>query len=362
MKWSDVGVSAALAVTMAVSISAGLEESSRDPDFFAYALGVAVALVLPLRRRWPLGAVAATIAVLMVYYSLDYPAFPPALPLAAASYYAALAGRLIPAAALVGVFVAFGTYFRVVEEGTSLEEVLGSTTLPDAALLAAVLLLGDSIRSRRAWAEEVRERMQRDIERRLEDQRLRIARELHDVMAHTITGVSVQASVAADVIDDDPEQAKTALEAIRSQSGEALSELRAAVGLLRAGEAPRDPAPGLDELDGLVARTGLDVELDVTGEPRALPKAIELTAYRIVQESLTNVVRHARASSARVQLSYGQAGLDVEVTDDGVAANGSEPGFGLAGMRERAEAVGGTLEAGRAPGGGFRVHAHLPTR
>lgn len=363
MKRVDLALSAALALVMTLTIAAASEADSREPDALAYAIGLTVALVLPLRRRWPIGTIAATIAVLMSYYSLGYPAFLPALPLAPAAYFAARAGRALPASALLGGFVVFSTLYQTVGEGNSLSSVLGASTLQDAAMLGVVLLLGETVRSRRAWSEEVRERLRVEADRRLEEQRLGIARELHDVMAHTITAVSVQASVAADVIDDDPAEAKTALRAIRSQSAQALSELRAAVGVLRAGDAPRAPAPGLDALGGLVAMTsgaGVAVDVTVDGEARALPAAIELTAYRIVQESLTNVVRHARATAARVVLRYAPEALVVEVTDDGTADAGA-PGFGLAGMRERAAAVGGTLDAGGAPGGGFRVHAHLPT-
>jgi signal transduction histidine kinase len=358
----DVGIAAALAVAMTLSIAAAPEPSSREPDLFAYLIGVSVGAIVLLHRRWPLGAVAATVGALMVYYSSDYPAFPPALALAPTAFFAALGGRGVQAGMLAGGFLALGTGWQTIGEGTSLTSVLGSTTLADAALVAAVLLLGDTVRSRRAHAEEVRARERAEADRRLEEERLRIARDLHDVLGHTIVGVSVQASVAADVIDEDPGEAKAALEAIRAQSAEALAELRAAVGLLRA-DAPRAPMPGLEALDGLIAVSrgaGVDVAVAVEGAERPLPRAVELTAYRIVQESLTNVIRHARASTARVAVRYVRDGLEIEVTDDGRGAH--EPsGHGLTGMRERAAAIGGTLVAGRAPGGGFRVHSHLPT-
>jgi signal transduction histidine kinase len=358
----DAAIAAALAVAMTLSISAAPEPSSRDPDLFAYLVGVAVGAMVLLHRRWPLGAVFATVGALMVYYSSDYPAFPPALALAPTAFFAALAGRAVQAGMVVGGFLLFGTGWQTIGEGSSLTSVLGSTTLADATLLAAVLLLGETIRSRRAHAEEVRARERAEADRRLEEERLRIARDLHDVLGHTIVGVSVQASVAVDVIDEDPGEAKAALGAIREQSAEALAELRAAVGLLRA-DAPRAPVPGLAALEGLVAVTrgaGVDIDVAVEGDARPLPRAVELTAYRIVQESLTNVIRHARASTARVAVRYARDALEIEVTDDGRGAD-APAGHGLTGMRERAAAVGGTFVAGRAPGGGFRVHTHLPT-
>ena len=362
--WGDAAVSAGLAVTVALSISSATEVASREPDALAYAIGLLAAVVLPLRRRWPVGAIAAPLAVLMAYYSFQYPAFPPALVLAPSAYFAALAGRLLPASALLGTFSVFTLGWQTLGEDSSLASVLGTSTLPDAALVAVVLLLGETIRTRRAWAEEVRERLRMEADHRLEEERLRIARELHDVMAHTITTVTVQANVARDVIDDDPAEAKHALTVIHDHTAQALAELRAAVGVLRAGDAPRSPAPGLDDLGGLVATAsgaGVRVDVAIDGEARTLPRAIELTAYRIVQESLTNVVRHARATAARVVLRYGPGALEVEVTDDGATTSANGRGFGLAGMHERAAAVGGTCDAGRAPDGGFRVHAHLPT-
>jgi signal transduction histidine kinase len=377
----NIGLVAAVATAMTLTISVAEEAgATRSADPLAYAIGLGVAALLLARRRYPLGVVAATVALLMAYYSLNYPAFSPAVPLAAAAYFAALHGRLGGAAAVLGGFMAFASIYQTFDEDDSLFTVLGTHVLGELALLAAVLLLGEAVRTRRALAAEVRARLaradadrEREAERRVQEERLRIARELHDVMAHTIAGIGVQAGVAGDVIDDAPEQAKSSLAAIRGQTRDAMAELRAAVGLLRDGgpDAPRAPAPGLHALDGLVGtagRGGLDVEVSVAGDVRPLPAAVDLTAYRIVQESLTNVVRHAHASVARVAVRYEPDAVVVEVADDGrgTAAvngrNGAGAGYGLVGMRERAVAVGGTLDAGPAPGGGFRVAARLPIR
>jgi signal transduction histidine kinase len=205
------------------------------------------------------------------------------------------------------------------------------------------------------------------------DERLRIARELHDVMGHTIAAITVQAGLAVDVLDDSPEQARRALAAIRAASREAMAEIKATVGVLRAdggGAAPLSPAPGLDQIRELVSATkstGLSVEVVRIGEPRPLPAAVDTTAYRIVQESLTNVVRHAGATHASVRIRYEPAALGIEVADDGIGGKGSlDPGpaerrgYGIVGMTERASTLGGWLRAGPGPGGGFLVEARLP--
>jgi signal transduction histidine kinase len=250
-----------------------------------------------------------------------------------------------------------------------------------------VLTVAEVVRSRR---DTIRQRVRAEEEERqrlLGEQRLGLAQELHDVLAHHISLINVQAGVALHLIDDEPDRARPALAEIKAASREALRELRGALDILRRGaEAPRAPAPRLDELDRLVATvaaSGLDVTLDDGRRPAGLPEAVELAAYRIVQEALTNVSRHAAARSARVSLRYGDE-VTVEVVDDGVGCAGGgdgdgagdgggagggagdgvvgapDAGNGIAGMRERAESLGGALDAGPVPGGGFRVVAHLP--
>jgi signal transduction histidine kinase len=349
---TDLAVVAAVAAAMTLTIAVAQEEdATREPDAFAYLLGAVVAALLLLRRRQPVLMMIGSAGLLMIYFGLGYPAFSAAVPLAAAAYFTALAGHVRAAAAVVGGILLIGAAWQTVGEGKSLFAVLGMQTLTEAALMAAVLMLAVTVRSRRAWAEEVQGRVQRE-------ERLRIAREVHDVMAHTIAAMNVQASVGADVIDDDPEQAKAALRTIRDHGRAAIAELKATVGVLRDA-----PAPGLAGLDAL-ARTagdaGLAVDVSVSGRPRPLRDAVDLAAYRIVQESLTNVIRHAGASRASVRVRYEVAAVVVEVEDDGRGGGANGAGHGLAGMRERAAALGGELLAGPAPDGGFRVHAELP--
>ncbi|MEV0169607.1 histidine kinase [Streptomyces sp. NPDC050803] len=238
---------------------------------------------------------------------------------------------------------------------------------------------GDAIRSRRAFVDAIRERAERaertreeEARRRVAEERLRIARDLHDVVAHHIALVNVQAGVAAHVMDKRPDQAKEALAHVREASRSALNELRATVGLLRQSgdpEAPTEPAPGLDRLDELVGTfrsAGLQVEVARTDQGTTLPAAVDLAAYRVIQEALTNVQKHAGAE-AKAEVSVVRVGPNVEIT---VLDNGSRDedapvsggGHGLLGMRERVTALRGTLTTGPRYGGGFRVHAILPVK
>ncbi|MFB7600653.1 sensor histidine kinase [Streptomyces sp. NPDC056160] len=239
---------------------------------------------------------------------------------------------------------------------------------------------GDAVRSRRAFVRAIRERAERaertreeEARRRVVEERLRIARDLHDVVAHHIALVNVQAGVAAHVMDKRPDQAKEALAHVREAGRSALDELRATVGLLRQSddpEAPTEPAPGLDRLDDLVGtfrNAGLHVEVARADGGTALPAAVDLAAFRIVQEALTNVQKHA-GGRARAEVSVVRVGPNLEVTvlDDGAGADDvphvGGGGHGLLGMRERVTAVRGTLTTGPRYGGGFRVHAILPVK
>jgi signal transduction histidine kinase len=244
---------------------------------------------------------------------------------------------------------------------------LFSVVVRNTALCLLAIAAGDVVRSRREAITRLAEQQEEHAQRRLGEERLRIAREVHDVVAHAMVAINVQAGVAAHRLDKDPEQARSALRAIKQTSGEALSDLRATLGVLRGedAEAPLGPTAGLgdlDELAGGLRAAGVEVQLDV-GDVAGLPGAVHAAGYRIVQEALTNVLRHAGASRVRVQVARDGGSVRVEVADDGSGAAGNGAGGtgnGVAGMRERAAALGGTLEAGPAPRGGWRVAAELP--
>jgi signal transduction histidine kinase len=369
----DAGLALLVAVANVVAVAVASEPESRPPDALAYGLAVVVGAVLLARRRWPLAVLIASAAILLLYYSLQYPGIPPAVALAAALYTAVTAGYLRWGVLVSTFFVAAGLFVVVIRKHEPPLLTLAQMA-QQAALLAVVLLLGEVVRNRRRYMEEVRERLrraevdrEREAVRQVAEERLRIARELHDVMAHTITAISVQAGLAMDVLDDSPAQARAALDAIRAASREAMAEIRATVGLLRAQDgatAPRSPAPGLDQIDDLIAEArgaGLHVEVVAPDDVRPLPAAIDTAAYRIVQESLTNVVRHAHATCVAIDIRREPAGLGIEVADNGAGAGpGGQPGHGLTGMMERASTLGGWLKANPQPGGGFLVKAWLP--
>jgi signal transduction histidine kinase len=242
----------------------------------------------------------------------------------------------------------------------------------DATLLAA-WLLGAYLRTSRLYVAALEERTARAEQAREEraraavaEERARIARELHDEVAHAVTVMVVQAEAAEEILASDPERAREPLRRVQGIGREALAELRQLVGILRQQEAAaeRAPQPGIADLDTLLVRVreaGLPVELRVEGEPMRLPAALDLCTYRIVQEALTNSLKHAGPAQATVALTYGERFLELEVSDDGrglAASNGA--GHGLAGMRERVALFGGALESGPRAGGGYRIHARLP--
>lgn len=365
----DVVVCLTMLAVLAIAITVRPEVGSVPPDALAYGLGGVIALLTLGRRRWPLVVLYVSAAVLLAYYSLGYPAVQPGLALAAPLYTAAAHRRARWAVSVVVSFLVIGLLARYFVEHESFLPML-LNTLEGTWLMVAVVLAGTTVRAHRervaaaarelAAAEASRAQ---DAARQVTEERLRIARELHDVLAHTISTVTVQAGVAADVLDDSPESARAALKEIRSASRSAMAELGATLGVLRES---LTPVPTLDQLPALVAlveRSGLSVSLTSAGSVGPVPAAVGLTAYRIVQESLTNVVRHARCSSASVVLTYFADRLEVSVTDSGSPAvvEGSG-GHGIVGMRERALALGGSLSAEPLPGGGFGVRAVLPLR
>ncbi|QLQ37035.1 sensor histidine kinase [Micromonospora robiginosa] len=239
---------------------------------------------------------------------------------------------------------------------------LDRATLSVPAVLAA-WVVGNSVLARRAHAEQVRAHTAAEA---VTAERLRLARELHDVVAHSIGVIAIQAGVGARVIDSQPAQARAALTTIETTSRETLAGLRRTLGALRRPDgaaASLDPTPGLSDLDRLVgagADAGVRVTLTVDGEPGPLPAEVELAVYRIVQEALTNVVRHARVDRCRVTVRHAPDGVRVEVVDEGRGGPVGGEGHGIVGMRERAALLGGRCVAGPRPEGGFRVDAVLP--
>ncbi|MFB9368314.1 sensor histidine kinase [Kitasatospora albolonga] len=335
-----------------------------------------------LHRRYPRAVVVVTLFC-TTFLTATSTKLTPALatPLLLALYFlavrtdrtTALRASLVTAALLTGITLAYGPGGPIAER----LGVLAWSLLPGA--------IGDSIRNRRANLAAIEERAERaertreeEARRRVADERVRIARDLHDVVAHHIALANAQAGIAVHLMDRHPDRAREVLSHLTEATGSALQELRATVGLLRSTEepAPLEPAPGLDRLSDLLQtfeRAGLPVRLAVEGEARPLSPGIDLTAYRILQESLTNVAKHARGAEARITLAYSGSRLTLTVANGRpapggraalpvTAATAGRGGFGLIGMQERASAVGGRLTAGRRSDGGFVVTAELPLR
>lgn len=376
----DVGITVVVAWLAVISITQvppeALEEY-RPLDLFAYLLTTLQILPLLARRRAPVAALAVAGVAWMVDRGLGYPASAEqaALPilLHAVGAYTPPRRSAIVGGGAVAVLVGWTLVGWVTSDVVGVGEflwVLFLTSIP--------LLFGREVYQRRRRIETLEERAERaerereeQARRAVEEERTRIARELHDVIAHQVSVMTLQAEGAGRLAADADPRIRDALATIRDAGHQALEEMRRMVGLLRTSDEdappPPDlaPQPGLDRIESLVSwvqDSGLDARLEVAGEPRPLPSGVELNAYRIVQESLTNALRHAGPDvRAVVTLRYTDDALQIEVADDGRgSAVPAGVGHGIVGMRERAAMLHGTLEAGPRPGGGFRVRATLP--
>jgi signal transduction histidine kinase len=335
----------------------------------AVVLLAAGGLVLAARRRWPAAVMVATYA-----FNLSFQATRHFDGRGGAGWLAVIVA-LVTAIYLsrrVAALVFLVVCYVVSLWGPS---ALGEGHAPSAVFALSlgtglVALLGGSelVRLRRQRSLAVAQGRREEALREASEERLRMARDLHDIVAHNISVINVQANTALHLMDRQPERARAALSTIHEVSKQALVELRSVLGVLRDvdQEAPRAPVPGLASLGALLERSreaGLTVQVIEKGEPRRLSAEVDVTAYRIVQESLTNSARHSAAGRATVRLSYGESDLLVEVDDDGPgfgAGRSNGTGKGITGMTERAQALGGTVQVGPRPGGGFSVRAHLP--
>ncbi|MEU4675988.1 sensor histidine kinase [Micromonospora sp. NPDC023737] len=357
----DLPLALALLVVGLVGTGPATAEQSVTADGSAYVPVVVAALALAVRRRWPFVTLAVTVLSVAAYLVLDYPYGPILLSLLVAVYSVAAHRTLRPAA--IGAAAALVLLTVHVFTDSSSLGVLG--LMPAVAWVVVPFAVGTTVRLGR----EAAARARAEEARRLADgERLRVAQEVHDVVGHGLAAIHMQAEIALHLLEKRPEQAQTALAAISGTSKEALDELRVTLAVVRRGDGPADraPAPGLGQVPALrdrLAGAGLPVTVQIDGEPSALPVAVDLAAYRVVQESLTNVLRHAGPATAAVRIRYAPTEVEVEVTDTGrgvAEAGPTTTGSGLAGMRERVTALGGSFAAGPAADGGFRVHARLP--
>lgn len=374
-------------------ISAEDDVASRPLDdlgYLGYVLLIASGVVVAVRRRWPVAVFLTTAAASLVYYTFDFPDGPGWLGLFVAIYTLTAYGDgrrslMIAGGGITVLAVGWLVAAADIEPRAAIGWVFFRI---GASVMSAAL--GESVRSRRVIAAEALERAElaertreEEARARVDAERLRIAREVHDTVAHAIAIINVQSGVTAHVLDRRPDVAREALRIIEQTSARALREMRAILGVLRADDVGRVPYPGLRQVDGLAAKAreaGLDITIEETPPEAPVPSAVESAAYRIIQESITNVIRHVGPTRVKVEVNPGADVLEVRVTDEGRpatadparatehpttsdAAGADEPpesGRGIVGMRERCRLLGGELDAGPLPGGGFEVRARLP--
>jgi signal transduction histidine kinase len=360
-RYGDAILAAVLVGLMLVQV--WVLDISTANSLVASAIALAVLVPLALRSRVPLVLlgvliVGGAVGDQLPKRVLDVEAFGLIVLLALYSAGAHTRGRRAWIGGLATVTLAVIVFFED-PDGPSFRGAIFFTMLFGAPWLAGVVV-------RRRRDNEARLERERDAaEAAVTEERARIARELHDVVAHAISVIVLQARGGRRLLDAEPQETRSALDAIEHTGQQALVEMRRLVGLLREDDdaAAFAPQPTLAQLDRLVEHVrgaGLPVELEVEGSPVELPPGVDLSAYRIVQEALTNALKHAGPAQARVIVRYGTTGIDVDVTDDGRSSTGDNGGHGLAGIRERVSIVGGALEAGPRDEGGFAVRAHLP--
>lgn len=363
---------------LAAAVAAGALLQQRDcscrvePLWLNVAVLLLVTLPIGLRRRSPFAVLlvsggASLLHVLLGFTNQFSGTFAVLVAMFSVASYAAW-----PLSVAGAAVIALGLPINLVVDWSNHGHVTWADIPYNYALFGAAWILGDNLRRERERvraAERLRAEQEDGARRAVADERVRIARDLHDAVAHALGVITLQAGAARRIAVEQPERARDVLTAIEGLGREAMGDMRRLVGILRAGDrtAETEPQPSLARLDALVARVrsaGLDVAVRVDGEPRPLPPGVDLSAYRIIQEALTNTLRHAGAAHAEVIVRYGGTGLEIEVTDDGrgLAANGrgAAVGHGLVGMRERVGVFGGELETGTHGGGGFRVRALLP--
>jgi signal transduction histidine kinase len=359
----------AYAVAMAVG-GAVFTSSVGSQPWPAYVFALGFGLILLIRRRYPVLVLVITSVGICVYYTLQYPPIGLALPIAAALFSVAEAGRLRIGVIVSVILVGLAVYFQIAG-GRDIGQLLGYELPPVIALIGASLALGDGVRSRRLLRESQRERERQarlELERRAteqrSDERLRIARDLHDALGHNVAMISLQSAVAAEALPTRVPVAQRAVAEIRNISVATMTELRDTVRSLRSMDSTAERLVGLDELPVLAEQArgnGLDVRIVRTGNNRQVSHALGQAVYRVVQEALTNIIKHANATQAVVALDRSPDAFTVTVRDNGQGITELTPGNGIRGMSERAAEWGGRLSVtSPGPGAGTVVTAALP--
>jgi signal transduction histidine kinase len=360
----------AYAVAMAVGVAVFASSIDSQPGPWpAYVFAVGFGLILLIRRRQPVLVLIITSLGICVYYTLQYPPIGLALPIAAALFSAAEAGHLRISIVVSVILVGLAVYFQITE-GRDVAQLLGYELPPVIALMGASLALGDGVRSRRLLRKSQREQERQarlELERRANEQRneerLRLARDLHDALGHSVAMISLQSAVAAEALPDRVPEARRAVAEIRSISLAAMGDLRTTVRRLRTMDSAVELPVGLNDIPMLAEQArgnGLEVRIVESGDGPPVPDSLGRAAYRIVQEAVTNVIRHANATAAVITLDRGRDVFTVTVGDNGQGAGELRTGNGIRGMGERAAEWGGEVVISSEDGAGTVVTAMLP--
>ncbi|MPZ54488.1 MAG: hypothetical protein GEU79_17460 [Acidimicrobiia bacterium] len=360
----DIGIAAVVAAVLCIQAAAPFEQDAIPPDWRAYGTMVLIGGALLFRRRYPIGTLVASLLLLMAYYFMGFGAVGAVWPLSAALFNVALFGRWRSAVVFAGGFVVSSSAWRLIFEPEGNTAAVVSDILTDISLATAVILAGALITNQRQLRAEIRARSvavaaekEAEARSRMSEQRVHLAREVHDVVAHALAGIGVQAHLAEEIVDTDRDEARKSIRAIIDTTNDAIGQLRETVGSLRgAPTAPPVPPSLRDLVEGVV---GVDISYNSQGDVTTIPDEIDRVVRAVVREALTNTVRHSGATEATVTLMRDDHVVGVQVADNGKGGTPVE-GAGIKGMRERVAEVGGTLTVGSRDEGGFVLTTEIP--
>ncbi|WP_185975696.1 sensor histidine kinase [Tessaracoccus rhinocerotis] len=369
-----LGTAVTLALALIIATGSG---GAKSPDVIAYLFAAGFGALMLLRRRMPRTVLVLSVLGMFAYYSLDYPPIGVAVPVLAALFSAAEAGLMLWSTGATFVVFAVSMFYRVYDDEEAIGFLLGYESVSNIALFSAAIALGYSVRARRLRAAQqakiallTEAQLAREAELRMQSERERISRELHDTIGHTMSVISIQAGVGAEAVGQDDRAVSDALDRIRSASTRSMQELRSMVRILRS-TSDRDETRSIqslsavEELADAARGAGVEVTTDITATHSEVSAPVDAAAYRVIQESITNVVRHAGATHAQVKVGIRDGRLHISVTDNGRGAEtgaGATGGYGMAGMSERVRLLGGSLTTRSFPGAGFAVEATIPAR
>ena len=367
------GAAVALSLALIIATSA---DPARPPNLLAYVFALGFGALLMLRRSMPRTVLVLSALGIFAYYALDYPAIGVAIPLMAALFSSAEAGLMGWSIGVALIVFVVSMFYRVLDGGEALGFILGYETVSNVALFTAAIALGYGLRARRLKALQQAEivkltenHLAREAELQVQKERERFSRDLHDIIGHTMSVISLQAGVAAEAVGNDDRAASEALARIRTASNRSLRELRSMVRMLRSPADSHDThrvqsLSAIQELVDAAKGAGIEITTAIELNPSDLSDTVDVAAYRILQESITNIVRHSQATRAQVKANIRNGRLCLTITDNGrgSAREYQRNGYGIASMTERARLLGGSLTTHSSEDAGFTVKAIIPTR